>query len=119
LNLLGHRHERHALRIEQFDHPGEVGERAGQPVDFVDHHHLDQPRADVGQQPRKRGPRHPVAGETAVVVGGLDQLPALALLALDKRRAGLALGVERVEILSQTLVRRHGYRLELPRFGGR
>ena len=38
-------------RVERLDDPGEVGERARQPVDLVDHDHIDPPGSDVGQQP--------------------------------------------------------------------
>ncbi len=36
--------------IEEFDDAGEVGQRARQPTDLVDHHHIDQPLADVREQ---------------------------------------------------------------------
>jgi hypothetical protein len=48
--LLGHRHERHALGIEDLDDLGEIGERAGQPVDLVDGHDIDLALADVGEE---------------------------------------------------------------------
>src|SRR5271169_1628285 len=35
VELLGDRDERHAMRIEQFDQLGEVGQGPGQPIDFV------------------------------------------------------------------------------------
>ena len=35
------------MRIEQLDQLGEVGERAGQPVDLVDDHHIDAARRDI------------------------------------------------------------------------
>ena len=92
------------VRVEHLDHLGEVGERPGQPVDLVDDHDVDQALADIGQQPLQRRPLHVAAGEAAVVVGGLDQPPALAGLALDERLAGLALGIERVEVLLQPLL---------------
>ncbi len=52
---LGHGHERHPVRIEDLDELGEVGERAGEPVDLIDHHHIDEPRADGGQEPLQGG----------------------------------------------------------------
>src|SRR5438128_10822465 len=36
VELLGHRHERGALGVEDLDQLGKIGERAGQPVDLVD-----------------------------------------------------------------------------------
>src|SRR5260370_30922248 len=50
IELLGHRHERHAVGVEDLDHLGEVGERAGQPVDLVYHHYIDQLVTNVVQQ---------------------------------------------------------------------
>ena len=50
IELLGRRHERHAVGVEDLDHLGEVGERAGQPVDLVYHHYIDQLVTNVGQQ---------------------------------------------------------------------
>jgi hypothetical protein len=29
--------------LSNLDDPGEIGERAGEPVDLVDDHHIDQP----------------------------------------------------------------------------
>ena len=39
---LGDGHERDAVGVEQLDELGEVGERAGQAIDLVDHHHIDR-----------------------------------------------------------------------------
>ena len=50
IELLGHRDERHAMGIEQFDQLGKVRQRARQPVDLVDHDDIDLARFDVGQQ---------------------------------------------------------------------
>src|SRR5438874_811334 len=47
VELLGNSDERHCLGVKQLDHPGKVGERAGQPVHLVDHHHVDEPRSDI------------------------------------------------------------------------
>src|SRR6185312_4683020 len=52
----------------------------------------------------ERGPLHGRAGEPAVVIWLGQDLPALVLLAGDERLTGLALGVERVEILLQPLL---------------
>ncbi len=45
IELLGDGDERDALRVEQLDDLGEVGQRAGQPVDLVDHDDVDAPSA--------------------------------------------------------------------------
>src|SRR5208282_5012012 len=47
------------------------------------------------------GAFHGPARKAAVVVGGLDEFPALACLALDERLARFALGVQRVEFCSR------------------
>ena len=39
------------MGVEQFDQLGEVGERAGQPVDLVDNDHVDPSSANVVKQP--------------------------------------------------------------------
>ncbi|MEI2757102.1 MAG: hypothetical protein V9F46_11700 [Chitinophagaceae bacterium] len=70
-------------------------------VDLVDDHHVDQPVLDVGQQPLQAGALQRAAGDAAVVVLIADQHPALGALAGDVGLAGLALGIERVELLLQ------------------
>ena len=47
---LRHRHERDAVSVEHLHQLGEVGERAGQAVDLVDDHDVDQPVLNVGDQ---------------------------------------------------------------------
>src|SRR4051794_23407822 len=46
------------------------------------------------------------AGQPTIIVGGLDQPPALALLAADEGFAGFALRMQRVEILLQLFLGR-------------
>src|SRR4051794_8660380 len=46
------------------------------------------------------------AGQPAIIVGGLDQSPALAALAADECLAGLALRMQRVEVLLQPFLGR-------------
>ena len=94
------------LRVEHLDDLGEVGERAGQPVDLVDDHDVDLAGRDVGEQPLQRRPLHVAAGEAAVVVALRRGLPALVLLAADVGLAGLPLGVEGVELLLEPLLGR-------------
>ena len=104
VELLRDRDERDAVGIEDLDDLGEVGQRAGQPVDLVDHHNVDLAGRDVGQQTLQGRPLHGAAGEAAVVVRGRQHDPALVLLAPDVGLAGLALGVQRVELLLQPLL---------------
>ena len=91
-------------RSNDLDELREVHQRARQPVDLVDHDDVDQPLLDVGEQPLQRRPLQRAAGEAAVVVGLADQRPALGALAGDVGLAGLALGVQRVELLLQPLL---------------
>ena len=92
------------MAIECLDDPGEVGERAGQAVDLVDDHDVDAAGLHLGEQALQGRACQGAAGDPAVVVGGLDQLPALVPLARDVGGAGVALGVERVERLIQALL---------------
>ena len=92
--------------VEHLDELREVHQRARQPVDLVDHDDVDQPLLDVGEQPLQRRALQRAAGEAAVVVGLADQRPALGALAGDVGLAGLALGVQRVELLLQPLLAR-------------
>src|SRR4029077_16053761 len=55
VELLGDGYERDTIRIEQFDHLGEVGQRAGEAIDLVDDHHVDKSSPDVFQQALKGG----------------------------------------------------------------
>jgi hypothetical protein len=54
--------------IEQLDQPGEVGERSREAVDLVDHHHIDAPGRDVGEEPLQGRPLHRATREAAIVV---------------------------------------------------
>ena len=56
IELLGDRDKRHPMGIEQLDQFGEVGERAGQTVDLVDHDDIDLAGPDILQQALQRGP---------------------------------------------------------------
>src|SRR3954447_26193906 len=104
---LGDRDERDPVGIEDLDELGEVGERAGQPVDLVDHHHIDEPRADRCQEPLQSRPLERSTREAAIVEALLDQAPALLGLALHVSSPGLALRIERVEVLLEAVLGRH------------
>ena len=98
---LRHRDEGHAIPVKHLDQLGEVGQRAAQAVDLVDHHHIDQPVLDVGHQPLQSGAFQRPARNPTVVVLIPDQHPALRALAGDVGLAGFPLGVEAVELLLQ------------------
>ena len=83
VELLGDGDERDAVPLEDLDDPGEVDQRAGQPVDLVDDHDVDRAAFDVAQQPLQGRALHGAAGEAAVVVAVGHEQPALVLLALD------------------------------------
>src|SRR5712672_704433 len=91
VELLRHRDERHSLGVEEFDQPGKIGERAGQPVDLVDDNNVDPAGPDISEQALQRWPLHIAAGESAIVIAGSDQYPALVALAADEGLAGFAL----------------------------
>jgi hypothetical protein len=67
------RDERHGIPVEHLHQLGEVGERAAETVDLLDHHHIDQPVLDVLQQPLHAGPFQRAAGDAAVVILIADQ----------------------------------------------
>src|SRR3984957_1114063 len=94
------------MGVEELDQLGEVGERAGQPVDLVDNDHIDPASANVIKELLERWPVHRAAGIAAVVIAGPDQLPALMSLALDVGFRCLSLIVERVELLLQAMLSR-------------
>src|SRR6266849_330097 len=88
IELLGHRYERDALRVEDLDQPGKIGERAGQPVDLVDEDDIDPASLDVGEQALECRPLRVAAREPAIVVAGSRQCPPLVTLAADVSLAG-------------------------------
>src|SRR5207244_12120788 len=95
----GGRHEREDRGVEDLDQPGKIGERTGEPVDLVHDDNVDPASPDVGEQALQRGPLHVATREPAIVVAGPGQYPALVTLAADVGLAGLALCLERVELL--------------------
>ena len=77
--------------------------RPAQAIDLVDDDHVDQARLNVGHQPAQGGAFQGGAGKPAVVVVVWDQHPSLGTLAGDVRHAGVALGIEGVELALQPL----------------
>ena len=106
VELLGDRHEGDAPSVEGFHDLGEVEQRTRQPVDFVDHHHVDLAGANVAKEQLEGRAVHRPAGEAAVVIQCRQDRPAFVLLRENEGRAGLALRVERVEGLLQTFLGR-------------
>jgi hypothetical protein len=85
------------MLIEQLDQLGEVGKRAGEAVDLVDHHDGDLAGPDIGQELLQGSAVEGGTREPAIVVAIRNQAPALMRLALDIGLAGFPLGIERVE----------------------
>jgi hypothetical protein len=90
---LRHRYEAGTPGIEHVNDLGEVGERAGEPVDLVDDDDVDLAGGDVGQQPLEAGPVHVAAREAAIVLTHLDLRPAFVALAEDVGGTGLGLRI--------------------------
>src|SRR5208282_2327381 len=91
VELLGDRHERHALDVEDLDQPRKIGERAGEPVDLVDDDDVDPAGSDIGEQVLQRRTLHVAAREPAIVEAASGQYPPLVTLAVDIGLAGLVL----------------------------
>jgi len=94
VELLGDRDERDRLGVEGLDQLGEVGKRAGQPVDLVDDNDVDPSGIDIPQQLLKGR-----AVQVAARIGGIvimlgKGLPSLRGLTLDIGLAGIPLGIE-------------------------
>src|SRR5208282_1176518 len=104
VELLRHRDKRRAPRIKDLDDLGEIGERAGQPVDLVNDNRIDPPRRDVGEQPLQSRPSHRRAGEPAVIITRAQAHPAFVALAGDEGLASLALRKQRIEFLFEPLL---------------
>jgi hypothetical protein len=79
---LGHGDEGDAMGIERLNKLGEVGKRAGQPIDLIDDDHVDPSRLHIDEQLLERWPLHRPAREAAVIVTVTDQTPSLMRLAL-------------------------------------
>ena len=101
---LRHRDEGDAVPLEHVDQLGKVGERAGQPVDLVADDGVDPAGLDVPDQPLQRRALQRAAAVPAIVVAVVEREPAFMALAVDVRSAGLALGVEAIEVQLQTLL---------------
>ncbi len=87
--------------VEALNQLGEVGERAGQAVDLVDHDHIDQAGLYICQQALQGRAVQGPAGEATIVAALRQELPAFMGLALDVGLTSLALGIQRVEVLLQ------------------
>ncbi len=91
------------MAVEDLDHLGEIRQRARQPVDLVDHDHIDPAVCHIGQKPLQRRSLHAPAREAAIVISFRQGRPTLAGLRKHIRIAGLSLGIKAVEFLLQPL----------------
>jgi hypothetical protein len=85
------------MTFEQLDQLVKIQQRAGQPVDLVDHHDVYPTGLDIGQETLKGRAVERAAGHAAVVIAVGNQDPTFPALAGDIGLAGLPLGVQRVE----------------------
>ena len=92
------------MLVEDLDQLGKVGQRARQPVDLVDDDDVDHPSANVSQQLLEAWPLHVAAREATIVVAFPQHQPAFRFLAGDVVLAGVALGVERIEVLLEPFI---------------
>src|SRR4029077_19347977 len=106
VELLRHRNEGRAPGVEDLDNLGKIGKRAGQPVDLVDDHDIDPPRRKVGEQLLQSRPVYRGAGEPAVIIGRAEAYPAFVPVARDEGLTGLALRLQRIELLLEPLLGR-------------
>ena len=77
IELLGDGDERDRSGVKGLDQFGEVGERAGEAVDLVDHDHVDLAGLDIGQQLLQGRAVEVAAGIGGVVIVLGKGLPAL------------------------------------------
>ena len=84
---------------------GEVTERACQSIHLVDDHGVDPMALDIRKNPLQGGSFKGAAGDAAVIVHLGQRGPALVLLTEDKGFAGFPLGIERVEVLLEAVLR--------------
>ena len=90
--------------FESLDNAGEIDQRSTQPVNLVDDHAFDSAVANVIQEMFKGGPIQATTAKATIVITLRKGNKPFAALAGDKGLRGLALRIERVELLIQTLV---------------
>jgi hypothetical protein len=85
------------MLVEQLHQLGEICQRSGQSVHFVDDDDIDLRAANVAQKLLQGRAVQRGSGQSAIIVPCPDQPPALVGLALDIGLARLSLRVERIE----------------------
>src|SRR5712675_1042010 len=107
IELLGDRYERDIMLVEQLDKLGKVCQRPGQPVDLIDHDHIDLAGPYVTKKLLQSWAVGIAAGKSPVIVLASDQGPAGMRLAADVGLRSIVLGIQRIEVLFEALVIRH------------
>src|SRR5258706_2388814 len=92
------------MRIEQLDQFGEVGKGLCQAIDLIDDDDVDPPGPDVVQQLLKVGTVSGPARVPAIIIAGPDQGPAGMGLTLYIGRGRIILGIQRVELLIESMI---------------
>ena len=92
------------LASKALDDLGEIEQRAGQPVDLVDHDDIDLAGADIGKKPLQGRALHCSPGIPAIVIVRGKDIPAFMALAQDEGLASLALGMQGIELLLEPFV---------------
>ena len=103
---LCHGDERGVSFIEPFDDLSEISEGSGKSVDLIDDHDIDPALVDIGKEPLNGWSFEGGSRETAIVIQGGEGNPTLAGLTQYIGLASLALGIQRVEGLFETLLSR-------------
>ena len=103
IDFLSHADKRYIVFIEKLLQLAEITQGSGQPVDFVNHDYIDQPRLDIFLEFLQSGAVHITAGKTAVIVVFRQAEPAVAFLTGNVIFAGFPLGIQTVELLFKPL----------------
>ena len=91
------------MGVEDVDDLGEIRQRSGQPVNLVDDDDLNLAGRDVFQQPLEGRALHRAAGEAAVIIHVRNGDPSRMTLTDDIGVASLALRVEGIELLLESV----------------
>src|SRR5271168_1433831 len=86
------------MLVEEFHQLGKVGKRPGEPVDLIDDDDVDLPGSHIVKQYLKGRALQGCSGQAPIIIPAADEPPAFVGLTLYVGFAGLALGVERVEL---------------------
>jgi hypothetical protein len=81
-----------------------IGQGSCEAIDLVDHDHVDAARPDITQQLLQGRALQGAAGLAAIVIPGVEQLPAFMLLAGNIGDTGLMLRIQRIEVLLQPVI---------------